>query len=333
MNPGVSIVILNWNGSEDTIECLESLYQINYPKYDIIIVDNGSEDDSIKKIKEYFGNNKFSSYAEANMPVNVFEYTKKDIETGIKLENDFKACKNTVIIKNDKNEGFAEGNNIGMRFALENLNSDYILLLNNDTIVNKDFLDPLVNIAENDALVGMVGPKIYYYDTPNKINAAGGKIIWHLGAGVNIGSGKDDKGEFDEILEMDYLMGACILIRKDLIKKIGNFDKNLFLLFEDTDLCIRAKKAGYKMIYTPESSIYHKEGISAKKSPIKLYYMYRNRIILIRKHQKVIKEFIFLFYISGRSITASMINCLFGDFETGKIIAKGVLSGLKTKIR
>ena len=144
MNPKVSIIILNWNGWRDTIECLESLYQITYPNYDVIIVDNGSEDGSIQKIKEYAESkikveSKFFEYSSENKPIKIIEYTREEAEAGGGKEKeitDLPSNKKMIIIKNEKNYGFAEGNNIAMRYALKALNPDYILLLNNDTVVD-----------------------------------------------------------------------------------------------------------------------------------------------------------------------------------------------------
>ena len=151
-NPKVSIIILNWNGWKDTLECLESLYQINYPNYDVIVIDNGSEDESIKKIREYCKGkietkSDFFEYSEDNKPIKIFEFKEEELETKKTINNEFSSLspnKRLILIKNHKNYGFAEGSNIGIRFALKSFNSDYILLLNNDTVVDKTFLTELV---------------------------------------------------------------------------------------------------------------------------------------------------------------------------------------------
>ena len=139
MNPKVSIIILNWNSLDDTVHCLESLEKITYPNYDIIVVDNGSKGNDAEILRE-----KFKGYIH--------------------------------IIENDKNYGFPEGCNIGMRYALKNSAPDYILLLNNDTTVAPDFLAEMVKIAESDPLIGIAGPKIYFYHEPYKIQSVGLQI-------------------------------------------------------------------------------------------------------------------------------------------------------------
>lgn len=159
--PHISIIILNWNGWKDTIECLESLFQINYPNYDVIVVDNASNDNSVKKMKEYcLGKikveSKFVNYTLNNKPIIILEYTNKDLEKGThsKEEESFlkiKSNKKMVLIINDKNYLFVVGNNIPLKYyVFKKLKTDYILLLNNDTVVEKNFLNELVEFGEKN---------------------------------------------------------------------------------------------------------------------------------------------------------------------------------------
>jgi GT2 family glycosyltransferase len=334
MTPKVAIIILNWNGWKDTLECLESLYQISYPNYEIILVDNHSEDDSIEKIKEYCRGevkveSEFFDYKLSNKPIHVFEYFKDEIKD-LNLFKRLNSSEKIILIKNDENYGFAEGNNIAMRFVLKNFDSEYVLLLNNDTVVEKEFLNDLIRCAIKYPKGGIVGPKIRFYDKPNILNSAGGKIIWSLGAGYNIGMGEKDLGQFDELSEYDYLMGACLLINTFLIRKIGFLDRKFFLLYEETDFCIRAKKAGYKLLLNPKSVIYHKVGISGEKvSPLYYYYMYRNRLLILRKHQKPIIVLLYGLYISLRTLIIIIYYTAKGDTEFSKSILKGYIQGIK----
>lgn len=291
MYPQVGIIILNWNGKEDTIECLESLKDITYPNYKILLVDNGSTDGSIE----------------------CFKIRYPEIE----------------IIENRENLGFAEGNNVGIRRAIDE-GADYVLPLNNDTIVDSHFIEKLIEIAENDPKIGILGPKIYYYDNPRRINSAGGTINWSTGVGKNIGIGEIDTGQFNDCLDVEYLMGAAILIKSELIRKIGGFDNEFFLLLEDTELCVRAQKAGYRTVFCPSSKIYHKEGISGEKSPNPLYYMYRNRILFLKKHfpYGFIKLNTVLIYISMRTVLGIMICLKQGKFASSQAILKGYIDGL-----
>jgi len=294
--PKVSIIILNWSGLEDTIECLESLKKITYPNYDVIVVDNGSAGDDAEVLKEKFG-----SYIH--------------------------------VIRNDKNYGFAEGNNIGMRYALHNSSPDYFLILNNDTVVDSRFLTELVKVAETNEKLGIDSPKMCYYDKPHMISSAGARIKWHLGLGENIGIGKIDTGQFDSISEVDCLLGAALLMKRSMVQEIGLFDERFFLLLEDTDLCIRAKKREYEIKLSPCSKIYHKGGFSAGRGTLYLYYMYRNRLLLLKKHCTLSKVILYSFYISLRTLAAFFIYIVKRELKLAKAVINGYCDGLfKTKI-
>ena len=168
--PKVSIIILNWNGWKDTIECLESLFNIDYPDYDIVIVDNNSEDKSLMKIRDYCQNKisvtTTSSYNDSKKrPIKFFEYDYDPNQFNSTSFNDLHLKHiNLILIKNDQNYGFAEGNNIGIKFSLTNLDPDYILLLNNDTIVDKLFLNELIIVSTNYSDSNIIlGSKISVY--------------------------------------------------------------------------------------------------------------------------------------------------------------------------
>jgi GT2 family glycosyltransferase len=268
MNPKVKIIILNWNGWEDTIECLESLYQINYPNFDVLVVDNDSKDESIDKIHMYLDGkleveSKFFNYDPDNKPIKYLEYSEDryhQLDTSEGLDT-----KNLYILKNNENYGFAEGNNIAIKIALRS-NPDYIMLLNNDTVVEHDFLNKLVEVAEEDEKVGVVGPAIYYYDYEGRTD-----VPSNICGVVNI---KHYPGYYDMVdkdltvkpgnLECDWISGAAMMIktREVPIKYLNN---QLFFGNEDIDMCINLKKMGYKIVNVHSSRIWHKEGVSRKK--------------------------------------------------------------------
>jgi GT2 family glycosyltransferase len=284
--PRVAIIILNWNGWKDTIECLESVSQINYPNYNIVLVDNNSTDESIKKINDYFKGkikvgSKFFEYSSKNKPMEFNEYT----ETEVNSDKDLSDIKPLTLIKNRINQGFAEGNNIGIKYALKNLDPKYILLLNNDTVVDKNFLNTLVNEGENNLDFGLLGPKIYYYDDPNIIWCIGGKIDWKFGRGLHVGINEYDNGQYGIKQRFDYISGASLLIKSEVIKDIGLLDKLFFLYFEETDFALRASLKGYKNIYVPNAKIWHKVSKSGGgiQKKIGLYYITRNRWLFMKK--------------------------------------------------
>lgn len=251
-NPTVSIIILNWNGLEDTVECLESLKKITYPDYKVVVVDNGSEGDDARLLREKFG-----------------DYIH--------------------IIENDRNYGFAEGANIGMRYALANLGPDYFLLLNNDTVVDPDFVGELIEVALTDKKIGILGPKIYYYDDPEKVWFAGGNINYWLGRLWHRGIGRIDSRHFGVIADVDFISGCCMLISRDMLSSVGLLDSAFFFGTEDYDISIRAARSGFRVLYVPGAKIWHKIGRSTgrtgrRPTPFVAYYVVRNHFILMEKH-------------------------------------------------
>jgi GT2 family glycosyltransferase len=340
MNPKVSILILNWNGWEDTIECLESLYQIIYPNYDVIVVDNGSEDESIEKIKGYCEGkikveSKFFEYNPSNKPIKIIEYTREEAEAGGGKEKEIvniSSNRKLIIIKNDKNYGFAEGNNIGMMYALKSLNPDYVLLLNNDTVVDKEFLTELVKIAESDEKIGIVGPTVYYYDKQNRIQSAGMKLCWTKGRENASRSDEIVDGQFNEIVEVDYVSGCALLAKSELIEKIGYLNIDYFAYWEETDWCVRAHKAGYKVLYVPKAKIWHKRSSATKKtSGFYEYHMARNMFWFMRQHatRRQYRSFILYFFGFQFWFTSGIHLIYHKDMNAFVSFLRGVMDGIK----
>jgi len=222
--PSVSVILVNWNGRNDTLECLHSLAKVSYAPMHIIMVDNASADDSVDAVKREFPS--------------------------------------VEVIPNKTNLRFAGGNNIGIKHALER-GSDYILLLNNDTTVDAEFLTELVKAADADPGIGMVGAKIYYYDDPKRIWFAGGRIEWWKGWISHIGLREEDRGQYDTARAVDYITGCCLLVKRPVIEKIGNLDEQFFMYGEDVDWCLRVCKAGFRLVYEPKAKIWHKLSVSA----------------------------------------------------------------------
>lgn len=240
----VDIIILNYNGRDDTIECLESLREIDYQAHRITLIDNGSIDGTAEAVAELF--------PQVNL------------------------------IRSEENLRFAGGNNLAFEKTLEE-GFDYALMLNNDTVVESDFLTEMVETAESNPEIGLVGAKMYYYDHPNVIWFAGGRANIFLARMRHIGIGETDRGQYEEPKEMDFLNGACLLVRCEVLKDIGLLDEDFFLYGEDFDLCLRAVKKGYKLYYQPRARIRHKVSRSTPHLK-KLLYRYQSWIRLIRKH-------------------------------------------------
>lgn len=246
MIPMVTIAILNCNGWPDTERCLLSLETLTYPRYEVVVVDNGSRDGSAEKIAQTF--------------------------PGV------------LLIRNAENLGFAAGNNQILARALERC-ADYIFLLNNDTVVDKDALRYMVNLAESDEYIGIVGPKIYFLDRPEIIQAAGTYISPLTGRIKVRGAGERDDGRYSGAEEMGYASACALLIKRQVVEEIGFLDTDYFHGFEDIDWCLRARRAGYKIMYAPQAKVWHKLAASSGgfDSPFYVYYQVRNRLLLIKK--------------------------------------------------
>ena len=213
----VAIIILNWNGYQDTIECIESLRKCTYPRFKVIVVDNASSGPDVKMLMV-----KYIGWVD--------------------------------IIANDRNSGFPGGCNIGMKYAMKR-GYDYMILLNNDTVVKPDFMEHLISAAQIED-VGIVGSKAYYYRT-NKVQYLSGKINWLIGLNSNF--------RCDKLVEQDYVGYVCCLIKREVIEKIGYLDERYFFGIEEFDYCPRAKKAGFKTVFQPDSVIWHKVSASWKR--------------------------------------------------------------------
>ena len=329
--PRVGVLILNWNGWNDTIECLESLFQIEYPNYFVILIDNGSKDNSIANIEQYLREKQENTQQEGHIPFK--QYLHKDgksIETRI---GDMSESPYLILIKNERNYGFAEGNNIGIRYLLDKTDVDYILLLNNDTVVNKCFLDKLINISEESIGYGFLGPKTYRYVSSNNNNVidfAGGIVNLWIGKSFHIGINEIDKGQYNTKMEVDFVEGSCLLLKREVLEDIGLLDPEYFAYWEEVDLCLRGIKSGYRSIYVPDSIIWHKVSSSAD-SQTKIYYMTRNRFMFMKKNASFAQILVFFAYII---ILDFWINCY--DFALYKhsprllyAFLKGFLDGTK----
>lgn len=267
--PRVNIIIVNWNGIDDTSELLVSLSKISYSNYSIIIVDNGSVNDEVKK-----------------------------------LENISKG--KAQIIRCKENLGFAGGNNVGIKYSLEK-KADYILLLNNDTTVKPDFLEILVSKYEGEKQAGIVAPRINYYDEPQRIWTDGGKISRIRGSGFAYSSKLEKEVDSSE-KSVTFVSGCCMLIKSEVLLSVGLFDENYFLYTEDTDLCQRIINAGYKILVSPQSVIFHKVSSSTKNrnTALPLYYTTRNRLYFAKKHFH--KTYIFtMIYIFSTMMLKSFV--------------------------
>ncbi|GAB4315513.1 MAG: glycosyltransferase family 2 protein [Methanobacteriaceae archaeon] len=337
MMPNVAIIILNWNGWKDTIECLESLYQIDYPNYNVIVVDNASEDDSITKIKKYCEGeievkSDFFEYNKNNKPINIFKFTNEESEKVKIIDKKYgnlNSCEKLILIKNDKNYGFAEGNNIGIRFSLKNLKPDYILLLNNDTVVDASFLLELVKVGEQNERNGILGPKVYNYYHKDTFQVTKIKLNFNTGKSKLIGLNEKDYGQYNKILNTDYVPGSCFLIKSSLLEKVPQLNADYFCYWEEVDFCIRTRKAGYNCLYVPNAKIWHKiSQTSNQYTGFLNYYLTRNMFWFMKKYSNNYNYFIIYFFICRFLLQLISFSIHKNNFKLIKCYLKGVKDGL-----
>jgi GT2 family glycosyltransferase len=326
----ISIVILNWNGWADTIECLESVYQLDYPEYDVIVVDNGSQDESIQKIREYCSGriqveSPFFQYSQDGKPIAFREYSRVDI---LKAEREPNLGRCLFLIKNEKNYGFAEGNNIGIQCALHVFEADCVFLLNNDTVVDRSLLSELINAVKDHERAGVAGPTLYYYDDPTRIQAAGGTINWWTGKTKERGRGEIDR-KYD-MGEVDYIPGCAFLIKREVLETVGVLDPVYFAYFEETDFCVRCSRKGFTSVYIPQGRVWHKiaRSTGGEFSPHMAYYFVRNRCIFIRKYCQGLKRVTASLFYAGWAARKLILYTLKGKSLVVKSILHGIADAL-----
>ncbi len=212
------------------------------------------------------------------------------------------------LIKTEKNLGFAGGNNAALPYC----KGKYILFINNDTEVEKGFLEPLVEVLERNPQVGMVSPKIHYFHTPNTLQFAGFTPIHPITIrNFAIGFGQVDKGQYDTTCETGSIFGAAMLVPMRIIKEVGMMTEVFFLYYEEHDWAAHIKKAGYKIYYDGRSLVYHKESISTvKDSPFQIFYLYRGRILYARRNNKGLTKWMsyaYLYLISTPKISLEFL--------------------------
>lgn len=242
MSPLVYIVILTWNSATDTLECLDSLQHLDYPNPRVVVVDNGSLDNTVATVRERF----------------------PDVH----------------VIENGQNLGYAEGNNVGIRYALEN-RADYIFVLNDDTTVRPDTLALLVDRGEQDPAIGMLGSSVVSYFDHSK-EFLGARVDWRHGLTFQIPYSPDGVGD------ADHVAGCALLVKAKVAREIGLFDADYFCYFEDTDWGVRCLQAGYRVVTVFSSKVYHKgtPDFRAHESPALLFYYRRNQYRFMRKYTK-----------------------------------------------
>jgi GT2 family glycosyltransferase len=245
-DPTVHVIIINWNGCEDTLKCLASIAASSYERTRILVVDNGSTDGSVERIR--------AEYPEAEI-----------LELG-------------------GNAGFAGGCNAAFR-RLKGEGEGYYFLLNNDAVLESDAIGMLAAAAESTPEAGVWGAKVLFADDPLQIESAGAEVNLRTGRIRQVGFGEKDAGQYSEVRGCDAVNGCAMLIRPEALEAAGVFDEEFFCYFEEVDFCLRAADKGYRVLYCPDAVVYHKGAASGggRRSPLQLYYGVRNQLLLLSK--------------------------------------------------
>jgi GT2 family glycosyltransferase len=269
--PLVSIVTINYNNTKVTLELLLSISECTYKNVQVIVVDNGSIENPIDKINDKF----------------------PQVE----------------VIRSEKNLGFSAGNNLGLKKAKGVL----IFFVNNDTLFAENLIEELIKPFFEIKNLGIVSPKVIYYESPNLLQYAGSTDINPLtGRNKVIGQGQADNDSLFPSGVTFFAHGAAMIIRKNLLKKIGGFPDVYFLYYEELDYSIRLRRAGYKIYYNNNAVIYHRVSHSVgEESPLKVYYMTRNRILFMRRNFPGIKYYIFVLFFTFFTVPKNTLKYAF----------------------
>jgi GT2 family glycosyltransferase len=335
----VYVVIVNWNGWGDTIECLESVMRLEDVHFRVVVCDNDSSDGSLEHIADWARGSlnanvsygtplRYRSYPPVNKPLVMEEYRRQEAEIGGRQDTD----PQLVLIRTGENLGFAGGNNVGLRYVLARDDFDYVWLLNNDTVLEPEALKAMLNRMDADSSIGICGSTLLRYDSPDRIQARGGAyyckwigLPWHIG---QLECGEDEVNEEHVERWMNYVIGASMLVSRHFLEDVGLMGEEYFLFFEETDWMRRAK-GRYRLAYAKNSRVFHKVGRSIgtssdprKKSFCCDYYNVRNRIKFTRNVYPIaLVTVYFTLFLS------SLLRLFCGQWHRGIMILRLMLSG------
>lgn len=339
--PSVALIVLNWNGWKDTIRCLVTLYKSTYPNYHIIVVDNGSADGSVTKIVDWALRNRIQTFVIPE------EYARRGIFRDFNRYMQLRPNERIILILNKSNYGYAGGMNVGIRFVQITLKPDYILLLNNDTIVDEKALSKLVKTIQSHDKIMVVGPRVDHYLTKEPVPIEQTILplpFSHFLRKFFKNVAIDEKYlKQEKIYIVNRLDGSCFLVRASLFKKIGMLNEDFFCYWEDTDFFLRVRKQGYYIAIVPNAIIRHKVGSGYAKirtiNPFAAYMVGRNTIHFIRLHYRRVKRFILITgYILFAIYFVAVCLFYFRSIHATKAFLMGIIRGFmgekgKPKVR
>jgi GT2 family glycosyltransferase len=288
-HPRVHVLLVNYNGWRDTLECLESIFRLDYPDVRVIVCDNGSTDGSLERIQAWAEGTQAATAARAVTPYvprdTLFQkpipYVLRDraqAETGTVADADARL----VLVRLGENLGFTGGNNVGLRYLQARGEPGLVWILNNDTVVESSSLREMVaRLSENQEL-GAIGATVFWYDRPERIQVAGGGRLSRWSGFTTVarvaGGARSHPSRFD------FISGACMLIRLDVLRRVGLLDERYFMYSEEVDWCLRMRQAGMQLGYAPSARVWHKgQGLGQRHSDRRDYHTVRSALLLIHK--------------------------------------------------
>jgi GT2 family glycosyltransferase len=292
--PSVACIVLSYQGKALVLQTLESLYRLDYPRYRVVVVDNGSSDGTYEAVAA--------------------------------------AWPQATLLRVEHNQGISVGLNLGIRHVLE-AGDDYLLLLNNDIEVRPDMVTELVAVAESDPSIGAVGPKAYYYSDRNRIWSAGGQLHFRQSITDERGNLELDSGQYERTEEMDYVNGCAMLVPRRAQLDVGLWDGTFLVSVEDADWCMRAKKKGWRCFYAHRAVLWHMVSpTTGGYKPGRTFQTGRSTMLFVRKHANLLQWASFLFFFLLAVPAAYLRELRRGNQAAAVAKLRGAWDGFKTEL-
>lgn len=290
--PRVFVLILNWNGKNLTMECVDSVLKSDYPDFKVVVIDNGSTDGSVSILRQRFGDKVY-------------------------------------MLQNRENLGYSGGFNTGLDFAFKTKRADYCLVMNNDAVIDPRSISELVAVARTSENIGFVTGKVYFQGKPDTLQTVGKNedpIRWN---GEHIGYGEVDRGQYDVIAERVFADDIYTLVSRKLYQDTGGYSTLFFLQGEEYDWQARAKEKGYKIMYTPHARLWHKVSMTlGKSSPKKAYYDARNPMLVVLLHRSPNFFRRYFWHHTGQIIITALRSIRHLRMDNARMTIRGYLSGV-----
>jgi GT2 family glycosyltransferase len=291
-HPRVHVLLVNYNGWRDTLECLESIFRLDYPDVRVIVCDNGSTDGSLKRIQAWAEGTQRATIRQAaashalqgtpfSKPIPYVLRDRAQAEGGTSPDADARL----VLVRLSENLGFTGGNNVGLRYLQTRGEPGLVWILNNDTVVESSALREMVARLVDDPKLGAIGATVFWYDQPERIQVAGGGRLSRWSGFTEVA--RVQSAARARAPRFDFISGACLLIRLDVLRNVGLFDERYFMYSEEVDWCLRMRQAGMQLGYAPRARVWHKgEGSSVPRhSDRRDYHTVRSALLLIHKFE------------------------------------------------